>query len=397
MKLQLTKDKTIEIKLPGGGSSGVKTINDITGVELFSGQEAGCPAVRLVFKKKQWQVASLGFITPPDGAMPESWEDAVKQPHWDFPKKFLSPHAALAVNSAMGSFAQGTPDAIIHEMVNGPAAVPSVTNSAPTEKKRFGIRRAESAPAPAPTMTAPAPTNKTPDFPEAGNPVSENGRRFVVKPLAEEGFHLSASLPEFQTLWLSRLLIEGKRPTANSIQLSESALMASVLAQPLFKELEGNVLAIFVMRNCVYIAGYKGGEPVLWRRCPGVLGYEAMRMKVITTLGIGEDLVEAVLNESLIDPRPALEPFVHPVLDQLDLTRAYLSSKHGMKIDKALLMGFSLGATHWCTYAKETLNLEMVTPNPFEGLPLLKGVEAKDPNAYLVALGAALAAAEVEL
>ena len=49
VKLQLTKDKTVEIRLPGGGGS--KSATDIAGVEMFSPDCDGCPAVRLIKKK----------------------------------------------------------------------------------------------------------------------------------------------------------------------------------------------------------------------------------------------------------------------------------------------------------------------------------------------------------
>ena len=400
MKLQLTKTKTIEIKFPSGGGGARNSASDITGIEfpLTVGTEGKCPAVRLTFKKKKWHVTAAEFISTPDGDMPERWEDTPKQPRWELPGHFLSPHAAIAVNSTMSSFSQGTADAIVQEMSRGIVATDTPALPDKSASKRFGIRR-DHAPAPVPAAEKPAQSApaKKPEFPQAGVPVSENGNRFVVKPIAEEGFHLSASLPEFQALWISRLLPEGRRPTASSIQLAESALMASVLLQPAFKELKGSGMAIFVREDRVYMAGYKNGEPVLWRKCPGDCGYRAMRAAVTRTLGVGEDLVDSVLNESLIDPRPALEPFVRPILDQLDLARAYLAGKHNITVESVLLMGLPMGAEHWSHYAEESLKIKFIAPGPFEGLELGKGVEVKDPNAFLVALGAAIAGAEVEL
>lgn len=403
VKIQLTKNKTIEIGRPStaGGGTRKSSSLDMTGVELRPGDPTGCPALRLTYKKKKWQISAAARIPAPDGDLPEQWEDMPKQPRWELPKNFTSPHAAIAVSSSMGAFSQGTADAIIQEMIHGVApsqTQPQLTAASPAQK-RFSIKRDRPSAAPAPekaTTPAPVPVKK-PEFPSAGIPVSENGRRFVVKPVAEEGFHLSASLPEFQALWISRLLPEGKRPTASSIQLAESALMASVLLQPAFRELKGSAMAVFVRAESIYIAGYKNGEPILWRRCPGAVGYLAMRTAVIRTLGIGEDLVDSVLNESLIDPRPALEPFVRPVLDQLDLARAYLAGKHNVTIEKVLLIGLPVGAEHWARYAEEALKIQLVPLSPFEGLELGKDVEVENPDEFLIALGAAIAAAEVEL
>ena len=396
MKLQLTKDKTIEIKFPSGG--GAKSAGDITGIELFAPGETGCPAVRLIRKKKGWHIAATGFVKPPDGELPMRWEDTPHQPIWEMPREFTSPHAALAANSPMATFAQSTADAVVQDMMSGlPAQDIKSALSEKTSldgKKRFGIKRDQPAAQPQKPATTPEASAHRPEFPEAGKPVSENGRRFVVRPMAEENFHLCASLPEFQTLWLSRLLPEGKRPTASSIQVSESALMASILLQPEFIAADGSALAIFARPDSTYLAGYKKGEPVLWRRCPGVGGTLAMRETVRATLGLDEELVDSVLNESLIDPRPALEPFVRPILGQLSLSLDYLVGKHGLKFDHAFLMGIGAGAAHWSAYAEESLHLKLLSPDPFEGLVVDKGVDSGNASRQLVALGAAIAGME---
>lgn len=120
-----------------------------------------------------------------------------------------------------------------------------------------------------------------------------------------------------------------------------------------------------------------------------------MRDAVRSTLGLDEELVDSVLNESLIDPRPALEPFVRPILGQLSLSLDYMTSKHGLKFDHAFLMGVGAGTSHWSTYAEESLRLKLISPNPFDGLELEKGVDSGDASRHLVALGAAIAGAEV--
>ena len=397
MKLQLTKDKTIEIKLPSGGGS--KSARDITGVELFAPGETECPAIRLIRKRKGWHVAATGFVKPPEGELPMRWEDTPHQPTWEMPREFLSPHAAIVVNSPMATFTQSTADAVVQDMTAGLASqdIKAASDKPADGKKRFGIKRDQSVSQPQKTtMPAEAAARKA-TFPTAGVPVSENGRRFVVRPMAEENFHLSASLPEFQTLWLSRLLPEGKRPTASSIQVAESALMASILLQPEFIAADGNALAIFMRPDSTYLAGYKKGEPVLWRRCPGVGGSIALRDAVRTTLGLDEEFVDSVLNESIIDPRPALEPFAKPILGQLSLSLDYLTSKHGLKFDHAFLMGAGAGTSHWSMYAEESLHLKIISPDPFEGLVLGKGIDASNSSRHLIALGAAIAGMEATI
>jgi hypothetical protein len=297
--------------------------------------------------------------------------------------------------------ALSTADAVVQDMIAGLPAQDIKTASSEKYsidgKKRFGIKRDQPAAQPQKSAAKTETPTRKPTFPAAGVPVSENGRRFVVRPMAEENFHLCASLPEFQTLWLSRLLPEGRRPTASSIQVAESALMASVFLQPEFRVADGSALAIFARRDAFYFAGYKKGEPVLWLRCPTSGGTDAMRAAVKKTLGIDEELVDSVLEESLIDPRPALEPFVRPILAQLELSLAYLASKHSLKFDHALLMGLGAGVSHWSAFAEDLLRLRLVAPDVFEGLAIDKGVDASGGAKYLVALGAAIAGAEVSL
>ena len=121
-----------------------------------------------------------------------------------------------------------------------------------------------------------------------------------------------------------------------------------------------------------------------------------MREAVKKTFGVNDDLVDDILNDTLVDPHPALEPFVHPILEQLELSRAYLAGKHEFTADKILLMGVDRGVKHWQGYAEEALRVQFVAPSPFEGMQLGKTALPARPNDFLVAIGAAIAAAEVE-
>lgn len=403
MKLQLTRTKAIEIALPGGkrtGSGGASSA-DIVGVELFAPAEEGCPAIRLARRKNRWQLLAADLVPAPASSLPEKWEDMPKQPRWELPAAFQSPHAALVVNSSQALFAQATGDSIAQDMARGiSTSYQAMAGEPAAEKKRFAVRRPEKSAAAEPANA------KRPELPPAGVPTSSNGMRFVIKPAAEDGFHLAAALPEFQALWLSRLLPEGRRPTASSIQVREAALMASILAQPAFQSEGGNALAVFVGPSSIHFAGYKGGQPVLWRRCPSVAGYQALRNAVMRGLGVEEALVESVLDDTLIDPRSVLEPFLHPVFDELELARAYLADRHALTTSQILLAGLPAGAGYWQKCAQESHQLDLHPLAPFEGIEVsahfkssLKEMltQAQQGIRFLPALGAALAAAEVNI
>ena len=191
-----------------------------------------------------------------------------------------------------------------------------------------------------------------------------------MQPLAENPFVIQAGLPECQLVWLSHLLPEGRRPTVASIQTLPSALLASLCEQPEFNAAGGTAFAIYVMRNSVYLAGYKDGQLILFRSCPGVAGWEMLREGVKLRLGLDEEMVDEILDDALIDPRSAMEPFVRPVLQQLEISLDYLRSRHNLYIDKVFIMGMPSGARYWSQMSEEVLRIPLVSPSVFEGLPL---------------------------
>ena len=396
MKLQLTKNKTIEINLPGGGGGGSKGLPDVTGVLLNSGDPRGCPAVRLQRRKGGWQIAAAGFVPPPEGNLPGSWEDLNRQPSWALPVEFQAPHAAIAVSSSSMLVRQTSPDALTLDLGDVSASTSSSETSA--GKKKLGIKRD----APKTTSAVASATSavvKSDDV-KLGAPVSVSGVRFVTAPLAEAPFVLQSGLPEYQVLWVSRLLPEGRRPTAYSIQTMPSAVLASICGQPEFDEVEGNAFVIYALKNAIYLAAYREGQLLMFRQCPGVAGWEMLREGVKLRLGIDDEMVDAILDDVIVDPRSAMEPFVRPVLQQVEISLDYLSSRHEMRVDKVFLMGLPSGARYWSQMAEEALHLPLVSPSAFEGISLppkdaaLRDLTPGQSQAFLAALGAARAAME---
>ena len=384
MKLQLTRDKTIDVRMPWEKPKGVPSgarksgLAEIVGVSLFEGDARGCPIVRLLRKKDGVHLTSAGFVDSPAVSLPSNWDESKIQPTWELPSVYQVPQAALAVTSPDMFIRQTTLDAL--------TAVPE-SSAAPVEKKKkLGVKRnvEEKKPEAKPAAAAPVPFV----------PVSRDGSRFVTAPMGDESFILQTGLPEFQTLWLSRLLPEGRRPTACSLQTSPAAILNSLYLQPEFKADNGTAVAVFVTRSAIYFAGY--------RECPDVAGYDVMRELVKSELSVGDDLVDSILEDTLIDPRPALEPLVRPVLQQLQLSLDYLAQRHDVHVEKMFLMGLPAGAMYWSQFAQETLGRAFVSPGAFEGLvqPTKAGavpdLKPNESQVFLAAVGAAVAAMEVQ-
>ena len=397
MKLQLTKTKTIEIdfsRLGGGG----KGLSDVTGVVLNTDDARGCPAVRLVHKKSGWSVAAAGFVPSPVDSLPESWDEANKaQTPWSLPAAFQSPHAALAVLSPHMFTRQTTPDALTADLVQ---TTPKVSATPPPRK--LGVRRLEKKPAATEAKAASGAGGNAQGAQDVkpGEPAQANGVRFVMQPLAEKPFVIQSGLPEYQVAWLSRILPEGRRPTVASIQTLPSALLASLCEQPAFTAAGGTAFAIFVMRHSVYLAGYKDGQLLLFRSCPGVAGWEMLREGVKLRLGLEDEMVDEILDDALIDPRSAMEPFVRPVLQQVEISLDYLQNRHNLRIGTVFIMGMPSGARYWSQMAEESLRMPLISPSVFEGLSLppkdheLAELTPSKSQAFLAALGAARAAME---
>jgi len=289
---------------------------------------------------------------------------------------------------------QTTPDALTMDLVK---TAPKVSATPPPRK--LGVRRLEKKPAASVQKSDGAATVKAEDV-KPGVPTQANGVRFVMVPIAENPFVVQAGMPEFQVLWLSRLLPEGRRPTAASVQTLPSALLASLSEQPVFNEAGGTAFVIYAMRNAVYLAGYRGGRLMLFRSCPGVAGWEMLREGVKLRLGLEDEMVDEILDDALIDPRSAMEPFVRPVLQQLEISLDYLKSRHNIYIDKVFIMGLPSGARYWSQMSEEALRIPLIAPSVFDGLALpakdkeLADMTPSKSQAFLAALGAARAAME---
>lgn len=354
MKIQLTKTKAIEI---GGGARRAPT--DVVGIELDFENPKGCPAVRLVHRRKGWCLVAAGFVPPPPEQMPASWEEMKeRRAHWSLPPAFQAPVAAIAVDAPVAVARQTSLDGIRSEL--GDAKLDISPNV----------------------------------------PFSKDGRRFVVSDLADEGFALQAELPEHLTLWLGRLFPEGRRPTVGSVQVASVARLGAMAQQTEFLAAGGSGMCMFVSRNAIHFAGWHEGRLALFRQCPGASGWGPIRESVRSRLSLDESLVDGVLDGTMVDPGFILEPFVKPVFRDLTLSMDYLVRRKGVRSDWVYLLGLPSGGSFWNKIAETSARLSFIVPHAFDGLETSgrKGavpeLTPSESQQFLGALGAARALME---
>lgn len=381
MEIQLTKDKKVTL---GGKRRKRRKKLDITGVDLVPIEGKGCPAVRIAEKKGVLRLLAAGYVPAPSDPVPDSWEAAAKSCIWTFPSQFQSPAAALAVSSPDIFVAQTTLSALKSDISSGTHN--KQESSASAGSRRIGLRRDAKAAAAPQTSSAPADIAD----PKPGVPVSNGGTRFVMQPLeGSDGFILEAGLPEYQALWYSRLLPEGKRPTAVSIQPRQAALASSPILQKAFSEAGGDVIALFADSGLFCIAGYKRGSMVLLRECRAAGGMRGITDKLKRGLGLDDEMLLSALEGNLIDPRPVLDPLVAPIIDELSASKDYLSGKLGCEPKAVIVSGVNTGLSHWSAFCEERTRLKMSRLDVFEGL---QGVPPQgNAGDFLAAAGAALA------
>ena len=101
-------------------------------------------------------------------------------------------------------------------------------------------------------------------------------------------------------------------------------------------------------------------------------------------------MLDGILNDNIIDPRPVLESILMPFFDELIVSRDYLAGKLGIALNTAFISGLDSGINYWNWIAEDHAQLKFIECKSFAGieghLP-----EAKDAKVFTCALGAALA------
>lgn len=317
---------------------------DVVGLEIGSGHPDGVPAVRVSKRADgKTELVAAGFLRLP-GQLPEAAaSEETLPPVWHLPRPFQASQAALAVTSPLAF----------------------LRHASGTEEEA---------------------ENKQVPY------------RCVSRVLAADLPPLKAGLPEFQASWAARLFPEGRRPTACSVQISNSAAVNGFLASPLFKTLTGTAVALFVFPNHTSLVAVHEGNIVLYREHP--IGYTHVRAAIANQMRIETTLADAVLQDTFVDPVPMIEPVLKALFRQVEISSDYLLRRRNCQVQNYFLCGLPSGAKYWSTIFSRMMNQPLAVFHPFDGLIKPQRPSLIPPNIaevepfLMTALGAARAVLE---
>lgn len=340
MKIQITATKTVEWDpLALFRRKGGGAVREVTGVEIGSGDPRGCPAVRLVRTGGGYRLKAFGFVPPPEFGKP-----------WFLPSEFRAPSAAIAVNDA--------------------SAYSRLTAVEAGEKAGLGPQ------------------------------VTDGSRAVSVAFDAET--RLAVGLREDTASAVAKLLPEGSRPTAVSIQIAQMAVLAALPAMSDFRSADDAQLAMIVGEEMVRVVGFRKGVLALLRTCSDTVGSRVLRRSVCESLGLDAQTCDEMLDAGVVSPGEDYGEMIRPFLRQLGISREYLlRGVDNGKVGAARIFGLRSGVAHWNSISQTEVGVSLTTASVFDGLRVdgrmadaVKQLSPGDSQVYLAALGAAIAALE---
>lgn len=206
---------------------------------------------------------------------------------------------------------------------------------------------------------------------------------------------LATGIPLAHARWAAALLPRGL-PAPCSLQAGGVAALNSVGGA--LNDLRGETAALSVHlgSEVTHVAAFHRGRLALFRQC--LIGNQTIVKIVRERLGIEEELVPGILDDSVIDASQTIGVAIEPFLRQLMLAREFVERKRTCHVERILLCGSLLGTKHWVAHIEATTGIRPEVWNPFAGLPVaanaltdrVKGVESR----FTGAVGAALAVME---
>ena len=206
-------------------------------------------------------------------------------------------------------------------------------------------------------------------------------------------------LPKFQASWAANLLPESHRPTACSLQIAGAAAISGFMANPAFAKASGSAVTLFVFPEYTALAAFQETKLVLYREHP--VGYNHLRSAISSHMRIDIGLADAVLEDTLIDPVPMIEPVLRPLFRQVEISADYLLRRRSCPAQNYFVCGLHAGSRFWSSIFAQKMNQPLTFCSPLDDVQITsphlvslpKDLKAAAPF-LMVAAGAARAVLE---
>jgi len=319
---------------------------DIVGIEVGAGLSEGAPAVRLRRAPDgALRIAAAGFAPVVSDVASILAMPADMRGPWSLPPAFRAPSAALAVTAA---------DAL--------------------------VRQSDSV------------EDATADFDAATLRTKASSAKKGALPFV-------AFMPEELAKRVARLLPEGRKPTAVSVQVSPLARVNAFAASPALATADGTAVLIQIAANSTTIALFAKGAVSLYRELS--VGEEDSLHAVAGPMNVDNATAKELLEGGLVDPAPFLGPLVMPIFRQAELSTDYVLRRNGLVVDHFFVAGPPALAPHWAAIFRDQTGREATVCDPIADFPQEEGAAlpvdfAKVSGLFAAALGAAVAVMQEE-
>ena len=320
---------------------------DVVGIEVGAGFSEGAPAVRLRRSPEGFlRIVAAGFVPVVSDIESILAMPADMRGPWSLPPAFRAPAAALAVTA---------PDAL--------------------------VRQSDSV------------EDATADFDAATlrTKASSDGKKGSLP--------FVAFMPEELARRVARLLPEGHRPTAVSIQVSPLARVNAFAASPALGAAGGTAVLIQIAANATTIALFARGAVALYRELS--VGEEDSLHAVAGPMNVDNATAKELLEGGLVDPAPFLGPLLMPIFRQAELSTDYVLRRNGLVVEKFFVAGPPALAPHWAAIFRDQTGRDAATCEPVSDFPQEEGASLppdfdKVSGRFAAAIGAAAAALQEE-
>ena len=319
---------------------------DVVGIEVGAGLSEGAPAVRLRRAPDgALRIAAAGFVPVVSDIASILAMPADMRGPWSLPAAFHATCAALAVTA---------PDAL--------------------------VRQSDSI------------EDATADFDAATLRTKASSAKKGALPFV-------AFMPEELAKRVARLLPEGHKPTAVSVQVSPLARVNAFAASPALESAGGTAVLIQIASNATTIALFAKGAVSLYRELS--VGEADSLHAVAGPMNVDDATAKELLEGGLVDPAPFLGPLVMPIFRQAELSTDYVLRRNGLVVERFFVAGPPALAPHWAKIFRDQTGREATVCDPIAAFPQEEGASLpadfdKVSGLFAAALGAAAAAMQEE-